>query len=251
MSVPLRSAHAQRVQTTPSCGRTVYRVNPWEPVPLSQAELPDRVTPTWVAEQFTGSPERFGRILRAHLVSSKKGDRRYTQQVRMLWRSVAFLDRRIRSRVLEMLQNWHDLAAAALADEDLDDANRRTLKHFSNDVAAAIQRVHREGREAMAWGGNEFISYPLNARIAIEALAVGIDEHRAGRLDNKDLYRLRRAGGRPRHRSHRHRRPRGHPRACTRRGAVRTATGNPTPSQPSRPLIRQVVPWHSGQCPYQ
>ncbi len=190
MSVPLRSADARRVQTTPACGRTVYRVNPWDPVPLSQAELPDRVTPAWVAEQFTGSPERFGRILRAHLVSSKKGDRRYTQQVRMLWRSVAFLDRRMRSRVLEMLQNWRDLAAAALANEDLDDATRRTLKHFGNDVGAAIQRVHREGREAMAWGGNEFISYPLNARIAIEALAVGIDEHRAGRLDNDDLYRL-------------------------------------------------------------
>jgi len=188
-AAPLHNAALTRVAPAPA--RTVYSVHPWDPVPLSRAEeLPDRVSPQWVSERFDRSKSQFARILRAHLVPAKKNDARYTRQWRMLWRSVGFLDRRMRSRVLKMLQDWRDAAEAALAVGDLDDADTTIIGRFVKDVNGAIQRIDREGREPMAWGGNEFIGYPSGARIMIEALVVAIDEHRAGNLTDSQLHAI-------------------------------------------------------------
>ncbi|MBV8444546.1 MAG: hypothetical protein JOZ92_01370, partial [Candidatus Dormibacteraeota bacterium] len=90
----------------------------------------------------------------------------------------------------KMLQDWLDAAEAALADGNLDDADRKTIGRFVKDVNGAIQWIDREGREPMAWGGNEFIGYPSNARIMIEALVVAIDEHRAGNLTDSQLHAI-------------------------------------------------------------
>ncbi|HUO38215.1 MAG TPA: hypothetical protein VMU34_10375 [Mycobacterium sp.] len=73
-------------------------------------------------------------------------------------------------------------------DSALDDADRTIIGRFVNDVNGAIARIDREGREPMAWGGNEFIGYPSGARIMIEALVVAIDEHRAGNLTDSQLH---------------------------------------------------------------
>jgi hypothetical protein len=50
--------------------------------------------------------------------------------------------------------------------------------------------VQRDGLEPMAWGGNEFVNYPTNARVIIEALAVAIDEHRDGQISDEQLWGL-------------------------------------------------------------
>jgi hypothetical protein len=140
--------------------RSVCAVHPWDFVPEKQAQLPDRVTSTWVAEQFSRQQPRFERLLRAHLVPADQNDLIYMRRWRMFWRSVAFLDQQMRSRVLEVLQGWHDLADEMVSSSDLDDQQRRTVEGFASDVADAIARVHREDHEPMAWAGNELVSYP-------------------------------------------------------------------------------------------
>lgn len=162
----------------------------WDPVPEAESRLPARVTPEWVAEQFGRSPAALAAILRAHLVPARQNDRRYTAQFRALWRSVAFLDRRQRSRVLALLQAWLDEALEALEATGLDDDDRRTITFFSRDVEGAINRVHREIKEPLSWAGNEYADYPPGARATIEALAIAIDEFNEGVLTQQQLLGL-------------------------------------------------------------
>lgn len=169
--------------------RNVGRVNPWD-LAAEAADLPDRATPQWVAQELQRSPEQFAALLRGHLVPArKKSDTRYQRQFRGLWRAVAFTDRRLRSRILKLLHSWQEQAQAALADEG-GGFDRRVVEMFARDVDGAIARVHRDGREPMAWGGNEFVNYPVNARVVIEALSVAIDEHRDGQLTDEQLWGL-------------------------------------------------------------
>ena len=169
--------------------RSVASVQPWAPVSTAASQLPDRVTPDWLAELFTQDPVALALLLRAHLVpAKKKSDARYTAQFRALWRSVGFLDRRLRSRVLEMLQGWRDDALAALDGEgDLSAEDRRTITFFSRDVEGAINRVHREIAEPMSWAGNEFATFPPAARAVIESLVIAIDEFDDGTLTQQEL----------------------------------------------------------------
>ncbi|MEB3022978.1 MULTISPECIES: hypothetical protein [Mycolicibacter] len=149
------------------------------------------MTPEWVAELFRQSPEALASVLRAHLVPARQDDRRYTAQFRALWRSVAFLDRRERSRVLQVLQGWRDEALEALKiGADLDPDDLRTITFFCRDVEGAIDRVHREIKEPLSWASNEYAEYPLAARGVIEALALGIDEFNEGNLTQKELLAL-------------------------------------------------------------
>lgn len=173
-----------------SLPRTVGPVNPWD-LAADVAELPDRATPRWVAQELQRSPEQFAALLRAHLVpAKKKSDTRYQRQFRGLWRAVAYTDRRLRSRILKLLHEWQEQAEAVLAQESADGIDRRAVEMFARDVAGAIARVHRDGQEPMAWGGNEFVNYPTNARVIIEALAVAIDEHRDGQINDEQLWSL-------------------------------------------------------------
>jgi hypothetical protein len=169
--------------------RSVAAVQPWEPVSTADSQLPDRVTPDWLAQRFTQDPDALATLLRAHLVpAKKKSDVRYAAQFRALWRSVGFLDRRLRSRVLELLQGWRDDAVAALSgDTDLSADDRRAITFFSRDVEGAINRVHREIAEPMSWAGNEFANFPPAARAVIESLVIAIDEFDQGALTQREL----------------------------------------------------------------
>ncbi len=170
--------------------RTVGPVNPWD-LATDVAELPDRATPRWVAQELQRSPQEFAALLRAHLVpAKKKSDSRYQRQFRGLWRAVAYTDRRLRSRILKLLHEWQEQAESALAQDSAGGLDRRAVEMFARDVAGAIARVHRDGQEPMAWGGNEFVNYPTNARVIIEALAVAIDEHRDGQINDEQLWSL-------------------------------------------------------------
>ena len=170
--------------------RTVGPVNPWE-LATNVPELPDRATPQWVAQELQRSPQQFAALLRTHLVpAKKKSDTRYQRQFRGLWRAVAYTDRRLRSRILKLLHGWQEQAETVLEQDPAAGIDRRAVEMFSRDVAGAIARVHRDGQEPMAWGGNEFVNYPNNARVIIEALAVAIDEHRDGQISNEQLWGL-------------------------------------------------------------
>lgn len=170
--------------------RILRSVNPWD-LAAEGAELPDRATPQWVAQELARSPEQFAALLRAHLVpAKKKSDTRYQRQFRGLWRAVAFTDRRLRARILKLLHDWQVQAEETLAQEPESGIDRRAVEMFARDTAGAIARVQRDGREPMAWGGNEFVNYPVNARVIIEALAVAIDEHRDGRINDEQLWGL-------------------------------------------------------------
>lgn len=179
-------AMTRAVLTAP---RSVAAVQPWEPVSAADSQLPDRVTPDWLAQRFTQDPDALAKVLRGHLVpAKKKSDARYTAQFRALWRSVGFLDRRLRSRVLEMLQGWREEALAALdGDADLTADQRRLITFFSRDVEGAVNRVHREIAEPMSWAGNEFATFPPAARAVIESLVIAIDEFDQGTLTQQEL----------------------------------------------------------------
>jgi hypothetical protein len=165
-------------------------VNPWD-LATDVPELPDRATPQWVAQELQRSPEQFAALLRTHLVpAKKKSDTRYQRQFRGLWRAVAYTDRRLRSRILKLLHGWEEQAEAVLAQDAGTGIDRRAVEMFGRDVAGAIARVQRDGQEPMAWGGNEFVNYPTNARVIIEALAVAIDEHRDGQISDEQLWGL-------------------------------------------------------------
>ena len=122
---------------------------PWLRV-RNPVAIPDPVTPATLA---TMPDPEFAELLRGNLLPRTEArDERRTWTD--LWSTLA-RDNALADRVFGVLSNWLDLTQAALAQEDLDEPQRKRAIGFIRLVGEAWARTIREGerRRPLAWAG--------------------------------------------------------------------------------------------------